>query len=134
VIAIILTDIWQWTPFMFLIMTAGVLSLPENPVMAAKVLGASDWQTFRYVKLPMLKNIIIIALVIRFMEALKIFDAPFIMTGGGPGFHTETISIYAFVASIVNGRLGYGSSLALILLIIFLLIITPSVRPILRRR
>lgn len=132
--AIILSDVWQWTPFMFLIMTAGVLSLPENPIMAAKVLGASNWQTFMYVKLPMLKNIIVIALIIRFMEALKLFDLPFIMTGGGPGFHTETLSIYAFVVAMVSGRLGYGSSLALILLILFLLIITPAIRPILRRR
>ena len=132
--ALIIADVWQWTPFMFLLMTAGVLSLPENPIMAAKVLGASDWQIFRHIKLPMLKNIIVIALIIRLMEALKLFDMPFIMTGGGPGFHTETISIYAFVVSIVSGRLGYGSSLALIILIVFLLIIAPSVRPILRRR
>ena len=133
-IAIILTDIWEWTPFMFLIMTSGIMALPENPISAAKVLGASDWQVFRMVKLPMLKNIIIIALVIRFMEAIKIFDTPFIMTGGGPGFATETLSIYTFIISIQNGRLGYGAAAALILLISILLLITPAVRPILRRR
>jgi len=132
--AIIVADIWQWTPFMFLIMTSGILALPENPISAAKVLGASEWQIFRYVKLPMLKNIIIIAFVIRFMEALKLFDTAFIMTGGGPGFMTETLSIYTYIVSISNGRLGYGSSVALVLLILILFIVTPAVRPILRRR
>lgn len=132
-VALIITDIWQWTPFMFLILNAGMLSLPQNPIDAARVLGASEWQIFRYIKLPMLKNIIIIALVIRFMEALKLFDAPFILTGGGPGFATETLSIYTYIIGIQTGRLGYGSSISMLLLILILLIISPAVRPILRR-
>lgn len=133
-ISVIITDIWQWSPFMFLIMTSGMLALPQNPIDAAKVLGASEWQIFRYIKLPMLRNIIIIALVIRFMEALKLFDTAFIMTGGGPGFATETLSIFTYIVSIRNGRLGYGSSIAMVLLILILFIIIPLVRPMLRRR
>ncbi|MGC8961327.1 MAG: carbohydrate ABC transporter permease [Candidatus Bathyarchaeia archaeon] len=132
--ALIITDIWQWTPFMFLILNAGMLSLPQTPIEAAKVLGASEWQIFRHIKLPMLKNIIIIALVIRFMEALKLFDTPYILTGGGPGFATETLSIYTYIVGVQTGRLGYGSSISMLLLILILLIISPAVRPILRRR
>jgi multiple sugar transport system permease protein len=132
--ALIITDIWQWTPFMFLILNAGMLSLPQNPIDAARVLGASEWQIFRHIKLPMLKNVIIIAIVIRFMEALKLFDTPIILTGGGLGFATETLSIYTYIVSIQTGRLGYGSSIAMVLLILILLIISPAVRPILRRR
>ncbi|MEM2195149.1 MAG: sugar ABC transporter permease [Candidatus Methanomethylicia archaeon] len=133
-IAIILTDVWQWTPFMFLILFSGMVSLPQSPIEAAKVLGASEWQIIRYIKLPMLRNIMIIALVIRFIEAIKLFDMPFILTGGGPGFATETLSIYTYIAAIHAGLLGYGSSIAMIILILVLFITSPAARSILRRR
>jgi len=132
--ALIITDIWQWAPFMFLILSSGVLALPQNPISAAKVLGASEWQIFRRIQLPMLKNIMIIAVVIRFMEALKLFDTVYIMTGGGPGAATETLSMYAYIISVSMGRLGYSSAVALVILILILLILTPAVRPILRRQ
>jgi multiple sugar transport system permease protein len=133
-IALILTDIWHWTPFMFLILYSGLISIPENPVSAAKVLGATDWQVFKDIKLPMLRNIIIIALVIRAMEAMKFFDELYLMTGGGPGFATETISMYTFTTAIVNSRIGWGSSAAIIILLISLLLITVAVRPVLIER
>jgi multiple sugar transport system permease protein len=134
-IALIITDVWQWTPFMFLILTAGMFSLPQSPIEAAKVIGASEWQIFRYIKLPMLRNIILIAIVIRFMEALKLFDYPFILTGGGgPGFATETLSIYTYIVGIQTGRLGYASSISMVLLVIILILISPVARRMLRRR
>ncbi|MEM2910869.1 MAG: sugar ABC transporter permease [Nitrososphaerota archaeon] len=133
-IALILTDIWHWTPFMFLILYSGLMSIPENPVSAAKVLGASDWQVFKDIKLPMLRNIIIIALVIRAMEAMKFFDELYLMTGGGPGFDTETISMYTFTTAVINSRIGYGSAAALIILLISLILITFAVRPVLLER
>ena len=79
---------------MFLIFVSGLMGLPEDQMRAATMLGASFWQKFRYLMLPMLTPIIVIALVIRFMEAMKIFDAIFLMTGGGPAKATESFSIY----------------------------------------
>jgi len=130
-IALIATDIWHWTPFMFLILYSGLISLPENPISAAKVLGASDWQVFKDVKIPMLRNIIIIAVVIRAMEAMKLFDELYLMTGGGPGFDTETISMFTFTTAIMNARIGYASTAAIVVLLVSLLLIITAVRPVL---
>jgi multiple sugar transport system permease protein len=93
-ICIMLADIWQWTPLMFLILLSGLMALPEDQMHAAEILGASRWQRFRMVTLPLLKPVIVIALIIRGMEAIKIFDAIWLMTKGGPGTATETISVY----------------------------------------
>ena len=93
-IAVMIADIWQWTPLMFLILLAGLVGVPEDQVKAATLLGASWWQRFRTIVLPKMKTIIIIALAIRVIENFKIFDTLFIMTGGGPGVATETISVY----------------------------------------
>lgn len=133
-VALIVTDIWHWTPFMFLILYSGLVSLPENPISAAKVLGASDWQVFKDIKIPMLRNIIIIALVIRAMEAMKLFDELYLMTGGGPGFDTETISMYTFTTAIMTARIGYGSTAAIIILLISLVLVITAVRPVLLAR
>jgi multiple sugar transport system permease protein len=133
-IALIVTDVWHWTPFMFLILYSGLVSLPENPISAAKVLGASDWQVFKDIKMPMLRNIIVIALVIRAMEAMKLFDEIYLMTGGGPGFDTETISMYTFTTAITTARIGYGSTAAIIVLLISLILIITAVRPVLLAR
>ena len=133
VFSIILTDVWHWTPFMFLILMSGLLAVPENPVHAAKVLGASTWQIFKDIKLPMLKNIILIAVVIRALEVMKLFDEIYIMTGGGPGFATETISLYIYTMGLVNARFGYGTAAAIIILLLTLIIISKIVRPVMRR-
>ncbi len=132
VFSIIITDIWHWTPFMFLILMSGLLAVPENPVHAAKVLGASTWQIFKDIKLPMIKNIILIAVVIRAMEVMKLFDEIYIMTGGGPGFATETISLYTYTMGLVNARFGFASAAAIIILLMTLIIISKIVRPVLR--
>jgi len=129
---LIITDVWHWTPFMFLILLSGLVSLPENPINAAKVLGGTSWQIFKDVQLPMLKNIIIIALVIRGMEAKNFFDELFIITKGGPGTATENISMWTYQFGAVQVRLGFASAGAIIILIATVLIITFAVRPIIR--
>jgi multiple sugar transport system permease protein len=131
-VALVITDIWHWTPFMFLVLLSGLVSLPQNPIDAAKVLGGSEWQIFKDIKLPLMKNIINIALVIRAMEAKNLFDEIFIMTGGGPGTATETISIYTYVHGAVNFRVGYTSAAAMIILILIVIVIGLAVRPILK--
>ncbi len=126
---IVLADVWQWTPFLFLILYSGLGALPKDPVEAAMNLGASRWQIFRYVTLPMLKPVIIIALVIRSLEAFKIFDLVFIMTGGGPGTATETISVYIYRAGFLFGQLSYAAAMAVIILIMISIITNYAIRP-----
>lgn len=110
-------DIWQWTPLMFLILLSGLVSLPEDQMNQASILGASFWHRFRYLILPMMKPIILIALIIRSIEVFKVFDAPYLLTGGGPGSASETISIYLYRQTIENSRWGYASAVAIIVLI-----------------
>lgn len=96
ILSIMLVDIWEWTPLMFLILLSGLMALPEDQINAAVILGASRWQRFRLVVFPLLKPVITIGLIIRGMEAIKIFDPIWIMTTGGPGTATETISVYMY--------------------------------------
>jgi len=127
---IILADVWQWTPLMFLILMSGLVALPQDPINAARVLGASAWQQFRYIMIPMLKPIIVVALIIRFLEALKLFDTIYIMTRGGPGYSTQSFSIFLYELGIKHLRYGYLASEALIILGLLAVITWFAVKPI----
>lgn len=127
--AIIMGDVWQWTPFLFLILYSGLGALPKDPVEAAMNLGANRWQIFRYVTLPQLKPVILIALVIRSLEAFKIFDLIFVMTGGGPGTATETISLYIYRVGFLFGQLSYAAAMAVLILIMISIITSYAIRP-----
>jgi len=128
-IAVIIAEVWQWTPLMFLIMLSGLMGLPEDQMRAATMLGANFWQKFRYLMFPMLKPIIIIALVIRGMEAVKIFDMVFLMTTGGPAQATETISIYMYKVAFQQVRWSYAAAAAMIILAIMTIIASYALRP-----
>jgi len=116
--SLILTDVWEWTPFMFLVLLAGLQSLPQEPQEAAMVDGASWWATFRYIILPMLKPTILVVLLIRVMEAMKDFDKIFILTGGGPGVTTETFSVFVYKTCFQFNRLDRACAASYIFLII----------------
>jgi multiple sugar transport system permease protein len=111
-------DIWQWTPLMFLILLAGLVGVPEDQIKAATLLGANPWQRFVTIVLPKMKTIIIIALAIRVIENFKIFDTLYIMTGGGPGVATETISVYIYKLTTQDLIWGYVAAIALAILIV----------------
>jgi multiple sugar transport system permease protein len=115
--AVIITEVWHWTPLFFLIMLSGLNSLPENPIRAAVILGASPRQIFWRVVLPMLKPVIIVALVIRSMEVIKLFDEVFMLTRGGPSTSTETISLYIYKLAFQDFQLAYGAAAAFLVLI-----------------
>jgi multiple sugar transport system permease protein len=115
---IILTDVWQWTPFVFLVTYSGLLALPPEPLEAARTLGASWYYRFRYVVLPGLKQILIVVALLRGLELFKIFDTVFILTQGGPGNATETISIYLFRVAFRFNQLSFGAAMALIILVL----------------
>jgi multiple sugar transport system permease protein len=128
-IAVIIAEVWQWTPLMFLILLSGLVGLPEDQMRAATMLGASFWQRFRYLMLPMLKPIIIIALVIRGMEAVKIFDMIYLMTTGGPAQATETISIYMYKVAFQQVRWSFSAAAAMTILAIMTVIASYALRP-----
>ncbi|WP_394893117.1 carbohydrate ABC transporter permease [Mesorhizobium sp. AaZ16] len=116
--AVMMADIWQWTPLMFLILLAGLVGVPEDQMKAATLLGANAWQRFTTIVLPKMKTIIIIALAIRVIENFKIFDTLYIMTGGGPGVATETISVYIYKLTTQDLIWGYVAAIALAILLV----------------
>jgi ABC-type sugar transport system permease subunit len=114
-ISVMAVDIWRSTPFMFLVFLAGMQSLPGELFEAAAVDGASPWQRFSRLTLPLLRPLILVALVIRGMDALREFDTIFIMTGGGPGNATETIGLATYRYSFRNYDMGLGSAVSYII-------------------
>ena len=112
--SIMLVDVWHWTSFMFLIFLAGVQGIPGSLNEAARVDGANPWQVFRYIALPLLRPTIIVALMLRSILAFKVFDVPYLLTGGGPGTSTELINIYIEKVYFQQFRVGYGALLALV--------------------
>ena len=120
--AIIAIDTWQWTPFLILIFTAGLLSLPREPYEAAYVDGATTWQVFHRVTLPLMRPIFLIALLLRFTDLFKIFDKIFIMTEGGPGSATEISNIFAYRINFRFWNLGYGAAIVTLLYIVSFLV------------
>lgn len=116
--SVVMVDIWQWTPFMFLILLAGLQAIPDEPYEAALIDGSSPWQTFRHITLPLLKPAILIALLLRTMDLLRVFDQIFILTEGGPGSATETISLYIRRTAFRFGDFGYAAAMSFVLLIL----------------
>jgi len=116
--SVIVADIWQWTPFVFLILLAGLQAIPQEPYEAALIDGASAWQTFRHVTLPLLKPAILIVLLLRTMDLLRAFDQIFILTEGGPGFATETASLYIYRTAFRFSNFGYAAAMSFVLLLL----------------
>jgi multiple sugar transport system permease protein len=117
-IAVIAVDVWQWTPLMFLILLAGILAVPVDQLTAAMMLGASWPQRFRRIILPRMKTVILIALALRLVEAFKLFDVMFVMTRGGPGTATETISYYIYKKTFNDLEWSYVAAIGLTVLVI----------------
>lgn len=113
-------DVWQWTPFMVLLLLAGLESIPKQPQEAAKVDGASAFYIFRRITLPLLVPVLSVAIMLRSLDALKVFEYVYATTRGGPGTQTETIQYFTYQTGIQFFRLGEASSMAFILLAIVL--------------
>ena len=120
--SIILMDVWQWTPFMFLILFAGLNTIPPDFLEAARVDGASRWQLFRHVIFPLLAPASLAAVLIRVLEAFKIIDTIYIMTGGGPGISTESMTLFGYSLGLTAFDLAYGSTIAFSLFVMVLVI------------
>lgn len=111
-------DIWQWTPFMFLVLLAGLQAIPVEMYDAAYVDGASEFQLLRFVTLPLLNSTILVAVLVRTVDALRIFDQVFLLTAGGPGTTTEFVSLYIYKIAFKFSQMGYASSLLLVLFVV----------------
>ena len=115
-LSVIAVDVWQWTPFVFLVLLAGLQAIPQEPYEAALIDGSNRWQTFWHVTLPLLKPSILIVLLLRTMDLLRVFDQIFILTEGGPGFATETLRLYIYRAAFRFFVFGYAAAMSFVLL------------------
>ena len=120
--AIVLVDVWQWTPFCFLVLLAGLSALPEEIYEAAVLDTSSWWDTFRHITLPLLSPVLFTVTMLRMVEAFKMLDIPFSMTNGGPGSSTQTMSFYIYLTGLRNFNQGYASAMAYFLLIAMMII------------
>ncbi len=133
-LAIIFADIWQWTSLTFLIFLSGFSALPPQLIDAARVMGASKRQIFFWVELPLLKPAIVIAVVIRSMEALKLFDPVVLLTFGGPGTSTQTIAYYLWEQVWQFNKFSFGAAASVLLLILFSVLIFTGIWLMIRQR
>jgi len=115
--AVIIADVWKTTPYMALMILAGLQTIPASYYEAAAMDGATKIQQFFMITLPMLKSSILVALMFRTLDAFRVFDLIWVLTGGGPGGKTESISIYAYKTMFAQTRFGYGSAVAILLAI-----------------
>ena len=114
--AVVVADIWQWTPFVFIMLAAGLQNLDSAVMEAAAIDGATPWQAIWSVKLPMLMPIIVVTLLLRLIDAFRVLEVVYIMTGGGPGNSTEILSMHIYKTAFSGGQLGYASAISVLLL------------------
>lgn len=117
-LTITMIDVWQWTPFMFLLFLAGLVGVPKEPLEAAAVNNASALQTFWHIILPALRPIMITGFLLRFTDLYKIFDTIWITTVGGPGLATETVSVFGYRVNFLYWHIGYGSAVVFIIFLV----------------
>jgi ABC-type sugar transport system permease subunit len=117
-VPLVLGDVWKTTPFVALLMLAGLQGIDASLYEAARLDGAGPWPRFRHVTLPHLRPAIVVALVFRTLDAFRVFDLVFVLTNGGPGTSTEVVSLYAFKALLQDLRFGYGSALAVVIFLV----------------
>lgn len=120
--ALVVVDVWEWSPFVALVLLAGLQSLPNEPYEAAEVDGASKWQAFVHLTLPLMKPYIIIAIIFRFMDLFRWFDTIYVMTKGGPGTATETLNMFGYLTGFEFLNMGYAAVIGIIMLIIIIVV------------
>jgi multiple sugar transport system permease protein len=117
-LALVITDIWQWTPFVFIMVVAGLQGLDSAVMEAARIDGANAWQTTVSVKLPMLAPVLLVTLLMRLIDGFRGLETMFVMTFGGPGLSTEVLSLHIYKVAFIAQKLGYASALSNLLLLI----------------
>lgn len=123
-VSLMTVEVWQWTPFMFLLLLAGLLSLPHEPFMAAAIDGAGPVRTFFKVTLPLMAPVSVTALIIRLIEASKMSDSVYVLTSGGPGSATETPGYYLYIRGLKEQQTGYSGALSITYLLLMIVTLT----------
>jgi multiple sugar transport system permease protein len=118
--SLVLVEIWHWTPLIMLIVLGGLAALPTEPYESARLDGASEWQLFRYITLPLLAPFLIVAAVIRTIDALKAFDTIYVISQGGPGTASETINLYLYLQAFAFYNIGNASAVVVVFFVIIL--------------
>ncbi|WP_323013013.1 sugar ABC transporter permease [Devosia sp.] len=132
--SLIIVDAWQWTPFVVLILLAGLVALPREPFEAAAVEGAGYWQSIVFVALPLLRPLILVVVLFRGIDLFRTFDTFWVVTGGGPGNATETLNMLLYRLAFQNLNFGHASALALVLLAIILVLSQPLMKRLVAKR
>jgi ABC-type sugar transport system permease subunit len=114
-VPVILGDVWKTTPFVALLVLAGLQNIDPALHEAARMDGAGSWWRFRHVTLPLLRPALLVALIFRSVDAFRVFDLVYVLTGGGPGTATEPLGLYTFSALFQNLRFGYGAALGVVI-------------------
>lgn len=112
--SLVLVETWQWTPLVMLIVLGGLAAIPAEPYESAMIDGATAWQVFRYISLPLIMPFLFIAAMIRMIDAVKSFDIIFAITQGGPGSASETINLYLYSVAFVYYDIGYASAIVIV--------------------
>jgi multiple sugar transport system permease protein len=133
-LTVTLLDIWNWTPFSFIILLAGLSSLPKEPIEAAQILGASSWRTFFEVQLPLLRPVITLALVLRFLDAMGSFPKIWALLQGGPGTATETLPVYIYITTWQDFNISAGAAQSYIVMVIMVLIVLAAIKLLQRQK
>lgn len=124
IIIIMLMDIWHWTPFFTVVIYAGLASISKDYYEFARLEGANELQLFRYVSLPMIKQVILIAIFIRLMDSLKILDEVYVLTGGGPGMSTRSAGIHIWKEAIIQNKYSYGAAISIVYIFLIVILCT----------
>ncbi|WP_332694318.1 carbohydrate ABC transporter permease [Bosea sp. (in: a-proteobacteria)] len=119
---LILVEVWHWTPLVMLIVLGGLAGLPREPYESALIDGANDWHMFRHITLPLVWPFIMVAIVIRTIDALKVFDTIFVITQGGPGTASETLNIFLYLQAFQFYKIGYASAVVVIFFVIIIML------------
>lgn len=119
---LVMVEVWHWTPLVMLIVLGGLAGVPSEPYESARIDGASDWQMFRHITLPLVWPFIMVAVVIRTIDALKAFDTIFVITQGGPGTASETLNIFLYLQAFQFYKIGYASAVVVIFFAIVILL------------
>jgi multiple sugar transport system permease protein len=125
---VMLLEIWNWTPFSFIILLAGLSAIPKEPIEAAEILGASKWRVFWEVQLPLLRPVIFLALVLRFLEAMAEFPKTWALLQGGPGTATETLPVYIFLTTWQYFEISKGAVMSYIVMLLMIAIVLFAIR------
>jgi multiple sugar transport system permease protein len=127
-LTVTLLDIWNWTPFSFIILLAGLASLPKEPIEAAQILGASSWRIFWEVQVPLLRPVIMLALVLRFLDAMGSFPIIWGLLQGGPGTATETLPIYIYITTWQDFNVSLGAAQSYVVMVMMVVIVLLAIR------